>query len=48
MAIRVGIIGRNFVVDWMLAAMEQVPELRPAAIYSETRKPAGIRGKIPS
>ena len=24
MAIRVGIIGRNFVVDWMLAAMEQV------------------------
>ena len=28
MTIRVGIIGRNFVVDWLLAAMEQVPELR--------------------
>ena len=38
MAIRVGIIGRNFVVDWMLAAMEQVPELRPAAIYSRTEE----------
>ena len=36
MAVRVGIIGRNFVVDWMLAAMEQVPELRPAAIYSRS------------
>ena len=34
MTIRVGIIGRNFVVDWMLAAMQQVPQLRPAAIYS--------------
>ena len=38
MTIRVGIIGRNFVVDWMLAAMEQVPELRPAAIYSRTEE----------
>ena len=38
MTIRVGIIGRNFVVDWMLAAMEQVPELRPAAIYSRNEK----------
>ena len=36
MTIRVGIIGRNFVVDWLLAAMEQVPELRPAAIYSRS------------
>ena len=36
MTIRVGIIGRNFVVDWLLAAMQQVPELRPAAIYSRT------------
>ena len=26
MTIRVGIIGRNFVVDGLLAAMEQVPE----------------------
>lgn len=34
MCIRVGIIGRNFVVDWMLAAMQQVPELRATAIYS--------------
>ena len=38
MTIRGGIIGRNFVVDWMLAAMEQVPELRPAAIYSRTEE----------
>ena len=38
MAIRVGIIGRNFVVAWMLAAMEQVPELRPAAIYSRNEE----------
>ena len=38
MAIRVGIIGRNFVVDWMLAAMEQVSELRPAAIYSRNEE----------
>ena len=46
MAIRVGIIGRNFVVDWMLAAMEQVPELRPAAIYSrnEVHRSGGICG----
>ena len=36
MTIRVGIIGRNFVVDWLLAAMEQEPELRPAAIYSRS------------
>ena len=44
MAIRVGIIGRNFVVDWMLAAMEQVPELRPevrAAGSSEKGNPLG-------
>ena len=34
MTIRMGIIGRNFVVDWMLAAMQQVPQLRPTAIYS--------------
>ena len=32
--IRLAIIGRNFVVDWMLAAAEQVPELKPVAIYS--------------
>ena len=38
MTIRVGIIGRNFVVAWMLAAMEQVPELRPAAIYSRNEE----------
>ena len=38
MAIRVGIIGRNFVVDWMLAAMEQEPELCPGAIYSRNEE----------
>ena len=38
MTIRVGIIGRNFVVDWMLAAMQQVPQLRPAAIYSRSEE----------
>ena len=32
--IRLGIVGRNFVVDWMLAAAEQVPELRPVAVCS--------------
>ncbi len=33
--IRYGIIGRNFIVDYMLAAMAAVPEAaRPAAIYS--------------
>lgn len=34
MTIRVGIIGRNFVVDWLLAAMQQTPELCATAIYS--------------
>jgi len=34
--LRLGIIGRNFVVDWMLAAMEQVPEIQPVAIYSRS------------
>ena len=34
--LRLGIIGRNFVVDWMLAAAEQVPELRPVAVYSRS------------
>lgn len=38
MRIRVGIIGRNFVVDWLLAAMQQVPELVPAAIYSRAEQ----------
>jgi predicted dehydrogenase len=32
--IRLGVIGRNFVVDWMLAAARQVPELQIAAAYS--------------
>jgi len=32
--VRLGIIGRNFVVDWMLAAAKQVPELQPVAICS--------------
>ena len=34
--LKLGIIGRNFVVDWMLAAAEQVPELRPIAVYSRS------------
>lgn len=34
--IRLGIIGRNFVVDWLLAAAEQVPEVRPVAVYSRS------------
>ena len=38
MTIRMGIIGRNFVVDWMLAAMQQVPQLRPTAIYSRSEE----------
>lgn len=33
---RLGIIGRNFVVDWMLAAAEQAPEIQPTAIYSRS------------
>jgi predicted dehydrogenase len=32
--LRLAIIGRNFVVDWMLSAAKQVPELVPVAIYS--------------
>lgn len=34
--IRLGIIGRNFVVDWMLAAAAQVPALQPVAVYSRS------------
>ncbi len=34
--VRLGIIGRNFVVDWMLAAAKQAPALRPVAIYSRS------------
>lgn len=34
--IRFGIIGRNFIVDNMLAAMAAVPEVEPAVIYSRT------------
>lgn len=36
MTIRLGIIGRNFIVDWMLAAAAKVPALQPTAIYSRT------------
>lgn len=38
--VKLGIIGRNFVVDWMLAASEQVPDLRPVAIYSRSMEDA--------
>lgn len=34
--LKLGIIGRNFVVDWMLAAAEQVADLQPVAIYSRS------------
>lgn len=34
--IKLGIIGRNFVVDWMLAAARQVKDLEPVAIYSRS------------
>ena len=34
--VKLGIIGRNFVVDWMLAAARQAPELQPVAIYSRS------------
>lgn len=36
--VRLGLIGRNFVVDWMLEAAQSVPELRPTAIYSRRRE----------
>lgn len=38
--VRLGVIGRNFVVDWMLAAAEQVPEVRLSAIYSRSMEAA--------
>ena len=34
--VRFGIIGRNFVVDWMLEAAKQVPEVQPVAVYSRS------------
>lgn len=37
---RFGIIGRNFIVDWMMAAMAAVDDAQPAAIYSRTREGA--------
>ena len=36
--VRLGIIGRNFVVDWMLEAARVVPALKPVAIYSRRRE----------
>lgn len=36
--IRFGVIGRNFVVDWMLGAMAQVPGMEPVAIYSRSEQ----------
>ena len=38
--LKLGLIGRNFVVDWMLAAAEQVPDLQPVAIYSRSMEDA--------
>lgn len=36
--VRLGIIGTNFITDWMLAAKELVPELVVTALYSRTRE----------
>lgn len=36
--IRFGVIGRNFVVDWMLGAMAQVPGMEPVAVYSRSEE----------
>lgn len=38
--LRLGIIGRNFVVDWMLDAAKQVDGLKPTAIYSRSMEDA--------
>lgn len=38
--VRLGIIGRNFVVDWMMEAAKQVPEVQPVAVYSRTMEGA--------
>ena len=38
--VRFGIIGRNFVVDWMMEAAKKVPEFRPVAICSRTTEGA--------
>lgn len=38
--LKLGIIGRNFVVDWMLAAAQQVSRLQPVAIYSRSMEDA--------
>lgn len=38
--VNVGLIGRNFVVDWLLAAAEQVPDFRAVGIYSRTEEGA--------
>lgn len=38
--VKLGIIGRNFVVDWMMEAIKQVPQVQPVAIYSRTMEGA--------
>jgi len=48
--IRLGIIGRNFVVDWLLEAAKQVPQIQPVAIYSrsmETGKEFAAKYQLP-
>ena len=32
--VKFGVIGRNFVVDWMMECAQQVPEAQFTAIYS--------------
>jgi len=34
--VKLGVIGRNFVVDWMMEAAQQVPEAQFTAIYSRS------------
>ena len=38
--VRLGIVGRNFVVDWLLSVVDQVPEVKPVAVYSRTMEGA--------
>ena len=47
--VKLGVIGRNFVVDWLLEAAEKVPEIQPVAVCSrdpEAAKPFAEKYKI--
>ena len=48
--VKLGVIGRNFVVDWLLEAAEKVPEIRPVAVCSrdpEAAKPFAEQYQMP-